>query len=87
MIEYERLCLQVCGIAKQAGEFIRKEAEAFSTKSVEVKGLHNFVTYVDKGAEKLIVDRLLEILPEAGFIAEEGTNTTDRKSTRLNSSH
>jgi myo-inositol-1(or 4)-monophosphatase len=41
-----------------------------------VKGLHNFVTYVDKGAEKIIVDRLHEILPEAGFIAEENTNTT-----------
>jgi myo-inositol-1(or 4)-monophosphatase len=76
MIEYKHLCLQVCDIAKQAGDFIRKEASAFSSKSVEVKGLHNFVTYVDKGAEKLIVEQLQEILPEAGFIAEEGTNTT-----------
>ena len=75
MIEYEHLCLQVCDIAKQAGAFIRTEANAFSAKSIEVKGLHNFVTYVDKGAEKQIVDRLQEILPEAGFIAEEGTNT------------
>ena len=75
MIEYEHLCLQVCDIAKQAGDFIRTEANAFSAKSIEVKGLHNFVTYVDKGAEKQIVDRLQEILPEAGFIAEEGTNS------------
>jgi myo-inositol-1(or 4)-monophosphatase len=67
--------MQACDIAKQAGDFIRKEAGTFSTKSVEVKGLHNFVTYVDKGAEKFIVDRLREILPEAGFIAEEGTST------------
>jgi len=76
MIDYKHLCLQVCDISKQAGEFIRKEADAFSAKSIEVKGLHNFVTYVDKGAEKLIIERLHEILPEAGFIAEEGTNTT-----------
>ena len=75
MIEYGQLCQQVCDIAKEAGNFIRTEAGAFSTKSVEVKGLHNFVTYVDKGAEKMIVDRLQEILPEAGFIAEEGTST------------
>ena len=75
MIEYEHLCMQVCDIARHAGDFIRKEAGAFSAKSVEVKGLHNFVSYVDKGAEKMIVDRLQEILPEAGFIAEEGTNT------------
>lgn len=76
MIDYESLCLKVCEIAKQAGDFIRKESSNFSTKSVEVKGLHNFVTYVDKGAEQMIVDRLQKILPESGFIAEEGTNTT-----------
>ena len=76
MIDYKHFCFQVCDIAKQAGAFIRKEADAFSSKSIEVKGLHNFVTYVDKGAEKLIIDRLQEVLPEAGFIAEEGTNTT-----------
>ena len=76
IIEYQRLCLQTCEIAKQAGSFIRAEVGAFSAKSVEVKGLHNFVSYVDKGAEKIIVDRLQEILPEAGFIAEEGTKTS-----------
>ena len=74
MIEYEQLCQHVCDIAKQAGNFIRTEAVAFSAKSVEVKGLHNFVTYVDKGAEKMIVERLQELLPESGFIAEEGTS-------------
>jgi len=76
MIDYEHLCMQTCDIAKESGNFIRTEADAFSVKSVEVKGLHNFVTYVDKGAEKIIVDRLQAILPEAGFIAEEDTNTT-----------
>ena len=76
MIDYKQLCLQACNTAKQAGEFIRRESGAFSAKSVEVKGLNNFVSYVDKGAEMLIVDRLHELLPEAGFIAEEGTNAT-----------
>lgn len=75
MIEYKQLCVQVCDIAKQAGGFIREEAGRFSSKNVEVKGLHNFVSYVDKGSEKLIVEQLQQILPEAGFIAEEGTNT------------
>ena len=76
MIDYKELCLQTCDIAKQAGDFIRKEANVFSSKNIEVKGLHNFVTYVDKGAEKIIIDRLHEILPKAGFIAEENTNST-----------
>ena len=76
MIDYKQLCVQTCEIARLAGNFIRKETAAFSTKSVEVKGLNNFVSYVDKGSEELIVERLLELLPEAGFIAEEGTNDT-----------
>ncbi len=75
MIDYKNLCGQMCDIAKRAGGFIRNEVSAISAKNVEVKGEHNFVTYVDKGAEKLIVDRLQLLLPEAGFIAEEGTNT------------
>jgi len=76
MIDYKKLCKQTCDIAKQAGNFIRQEAGKISTKNVEVKGLHNFVTYVDKGAEEIIVDRLHEILPEAGFIAEEDTSSS-----------
>ena len=76
MIDYKKLCKQTRDIAKQAGNFIRQEAGKISTKNVEVKGLHNFVTYVDKGAEEIIVDRLHEILPEAGFIAEEDTNSS-----------
>jgi myo-inositol-1(or 4)-monophosphatase len=75
MMDYKNLCVQMCDVAKRAGGFIRNEVGAFSAKNIEVKGLHNFVTYVDKGAEKLIVDRLQLLLPEASFIAEEGTNT------------
>jgi myo-inositol-1(or 4)-monophosphatase len=75
MIDYEHLCMQACNIARQAGEYIRSEAVAFSSQSVEVKGLHNFVSYVDKGAEQLIVERLQALFPEAGFIAEEGTGS------------
>jgi len=76
MIDYRQLCSLTCDIARDAGNFIRKEASSFSTKSVEVKSLNNFVSYVDKGAEEMIVERLQEILPESGFIAEEGTNVT-----------
>lgn len=36
--------------------------------------MNDFVSYVDKGAEKLLVERLAAILPEAGFITEEGTS-------------
>lgn len=64
---------QVIEIAKQAGSFIEKEYYQFDQDAIEYKGLNNMVSYVDKTAEKMIVDGLLKVLPEAGFIAEEGT--------------
>ena len=75
MADYEQICLETKKIAKTAGDFIRAESKEFSAKSIEVKGVHNFVSYVDKEAEKMLVGRLQEILPEAGFIAEEGTRS------------
>jgi myo-inositol-1(or 4)-monophosphatase len=75
-MDYKQLCTQTREIAKQAGLFIRKEAGSFSANRIEIKGENNFVSYVDKGAEKLIVEQLRQLLPEAGFIAEEGTDST-----------
>jgi myo-inositol-1(or 4)-monophosphatase len=59
--------------AKKAGAFIKKERENFSPAKVEVKGLNDLVSYVDRGSEKIIVDDLKDILPEAGFIVEENS--------------
>ena len=39
---------------------------------MERKHAHDYVSYVDKGSERLIVSALRELLPEAGFITEEG---------------
>ena len=39
---------------------------------MERKHAHDYVSYVDKGSEQLIVAALKELLPEAGFITEEG---------------
>lgn len=57
--------------AKSAGEFIRKERLKFTPDKIEMKGLNDMVSYVDKGAEKMIVEELEEILPGCGFIVEE----------------
>jgi myo-inositol-1(or 4)-monophosphatase len=61
-------------VARQAGNFIRNEAVNFDIGRTEVKGLNNFVSYVDKGAEEIIVRELGKLLPEAGFMTEEGTS-------------
>lgn len=72
-MELEQLCNKVMDIARDTGEFILKEREKFSSSAFEAKGKQNFVTHVDTGAEKLLVKGLKKLLPEAGFIAEEGT--------------
>ncbi len=67
------LLQQTQEIARKAGAFIRKERQHFNLEKVEHKGLNGLVSYVDKEAERMIVHSLSEILPEAGFITEEGT--------------
>lgn len=64
---------EVKAVAKDAGAFIREQRESFDLSRVEAKGAHDYVSYVDKETERLIVSRLKQIVPEAGFITEEGT--------------
>jgi len=76
----EKMTRAVCEIAKEAGTYIREERRNFSLASVERKHTHDYVSYVDKGSEKRIVCALRKLLPEAGFITEEGTTKTDESS-------
>lgn len=73
MIDLESCARAVCQIARQAGAYIREERLKFSVDSVERKHAHDYVSYVDKGSEQLIVSALRRLLPEAGFVTEEGT--------------
>ena len=82
-IDLERCTLAVCEIARQAGAYIRDERRKFSLESVERKHAHDYVSYVDKGSERLIVSALRELLPEAGFITEEGTTEDSHRFHRL----
>ena len=74
-INLQTLCQEICSLSKEVGVFIKNEGEKFSLGKVEVKGKNDFVSYVDKTSEKRLVEKLAELLPEAGFIAEEGTST------------
>lgn len=72
-IELSKMKLQVIEVAKEAGLFIREERKTFNYGKVEIKGLNDLVSYVDKKAEELIVNKLQVIFHEAGFIVEENT--------------
>jgi myo-inositol-1(or 4)-monophosphatase len=65
----------VLEISKKAAIFIREERAGFQYESAEQKGLNDLVSYVDKGAERMIVDGLEKLFPEAGFLVEENTKT------------
>ena len=69
------LTIKVCDIARRAGAYIAEERKRFQDERIERKHAHDYVSYVDKGSEQLIVAALRELLPEAGFITEEGTAT------------
>lgn len=75
-INLKELTLSVCSIAREAGAFMANERNSFDDSKIEHKGLHDLVSYVDKSSEELIINKLLTLLPNAGFIAEEGTNNT-----------
>jgi myo-inositol-1(or 4)-monophosphatase len=78
--ELEKICREVIFVAKEAGDFIQRESKKFTLDNIEHKSAKELVSYVDKEAEKLIVKKLKTIIPEAGFITEEGTEGENHKS-------
>lgn len=64
---------KVISTAKETGAWIRSQRETFAADRVEMKGLNDLVSYVDKGAEQRIVTDLVQHFPAAGFIVEENT--------------
>lgn len=83
-MELQQLTLSVCRVAREAGAYIKKERASFSLDKVERKHAHDYVSYVDKGSEQMIVKALRKILPEAGFITEEGTTKDDVRGQKKN---
>ena len=75
MLDLEQLTADVCRIATAAGHFLKEERKNFRRESVIEKCTHDYVSYVDKESERRLVTELSALLPEAGFIAEEGSAT------------
>lgn len=76
MIDLEKLCAQVRELVSDTASMIKQERMQFNSSSgIEIKGHSNFVTYIDKMSEEKLVKGLSALIPESGFIAEEGTST------------
>ncbi len=72
-MDLQDITLRICEIAKQTGAYLAAERKNFRTEKVLEKNSHDYVSYVDKEAERLTVTALNSLLPEAGFVTEEGT--------------
>jgi myo-inositol-1(or 4)-monophosphatase len=74
MLDAKKSLLQkLIQVSKEVGDFIK--AQQLSPNEIEEKSFNNLVSRVDKEAEQKFVSRLSQLLPDAGFIAEEGTGS------------
>ncbi len=72
-LNLEKICKQVTELTAETGKFLLQKVNEIKQNDIQVKGLHDFVTYVDQASEKMLIAKLSEILPDTGFIAEEKT--------------
>lgn len=72
--ELRRIVREVSDLARRVGRHIWAMRQNGNVE-IETKGRHDFVTHMDKLSESLLVAELTEIVPTAGFIAEERTRT------------
>ncbi|MCT4615832.1 MAG: inositol monophosphatase [Marinifilaceae bacterium] len=75
-MDFKILCNHVIDLVKEVGQYIKENQAKIVASDIESKGVHDFVSFVDKTAEKMLVERLKTLTPEAGFIAEEKTDTS-----------
>lgn len=73
-LDLQHITNQIADIARSTGLWLKSERAAHRP-DVFVKGKNDFVTNMDRKSEEIIVDKLAQLLPEAGFIAEEGTRS------------
>lgn len=74
---------QICSYTKDAciavGKFIKEEQPKITELQIETKGLNDFVSYVDKTAETMLIEQLNKLIFDAGYIVEEGTKKHENK--------
>ncbi len=78
-MDLEKIVQQSRAVVAVAVAFIKKESKNFNNTRVEHKGLHDLVSYVDRTAEQILVEGLMPLLPDAGFITEESTIAQSKK--------
>lgn len=72
-LDLNKILYQVCNSAKEIGVYLKNEQSNLKSSAIEMKGLRDYVSYVDEEAEKQLVNLLKKYISDAGFLTEEGT--------------
>ena len=67
------LCFRVIPTIKEAAAFIHQNYGKVKNEDIAIKDHNSLVSYVDKEAEKILVQGLHKLLPQATFLTEEET--------------
>lgn len=67
----DQLIHDVIAVCHQAGRYLM---EAIHDTKAELKGSNDLITKADKGSEKILLDGLSTLCPEAGLLSEEAGN-------------
>ena len=73
MEAYSNFLKEMITVVDEVSLFISNHIEKVNPNDIETKEMNSLVSYVDKIAEEKIVEGLLKIIPNAGFITEEET--------------
>lgn len=73
MIALYTLSKKVAEVCHNVGEFQLEQRQKVHQSDVSDKGLNQLVSYVDVESEKMLIAELVKLMPQAGFITEEGT--------------
>ncbi|WP_420455230.1 inositol monophosphatase family protein [Rubrivirga sp.] len=60
--------------ARAAADFIRPHAGGLDAADLRSKGVHDLVTFVDEGSQRIVVDALGAAFPDDRVLAEEGAD-------------
>lgn len=78
-VDLNKILDQVCNTANDIGSYLKNEQSKLKSSAIEMKGSRDYVSYVDKEAEKQLVSALKAFIPNAAFLAEEGTVEHEEK--------
>lgn len=74
-LDLKELVRKTREVVTETATYVKELKGRFSKEDVQYKGESDLVSFVDIETEKRLKERLKEVLPEAGFIAEESESS------------